>query len=81
MAPTAEKFVEATLKAIGIESCTTGYPPHFLLIAFVHGLRCVCEKGALWLISKTMSNIRARALDKEARKAKNTIQKECLDNE
>ncbi|KZC03847.1 PREDICTED: very-long-chain 3-oxoacyl-CoA reductase-B-like [Dufourea novaeangliae] len=65
MAPTAEKFVESSLKTIGIESCTTGYPPHCLLTGFVHGLRCVCEKGAVWLISKTMCNIRARALNRK----------------
>ncbi|XP_017795815.1 PREDICTED: very-long-chain 3-oxoacyl-CoA reductase-like [Habropoda laboriosa] len=67
MAPTAEKFVEASLKTIGLEACTTGYPPHLLMTGFVHGLRCVCEKGALWLISRTMCTIRNRALAKKNR--------------
>ncbi|XP_043277462.1 very-long-chain 3-oxoacyl-CoA reductase [Venturia canescens] len=62
MAPTADKFVEASLKTIGIESRTTGYPPHSLILGFVNALRCVCEKGAIWLVARTMLNIRGRAL-------------------
>lgn len=69
MAPTPEKFVESTLKTIGLESCTTGYPPHFLVVGFIQSLRCICEKGALWLISRTMCTIRKRALDKKARES------------
>ncbi|CAK9804343.1 Very-long-chain 3-oxoacyl-CoA reductase [Anthophora plagiata] len=75
MAPTAEKFVKSSLKTIGLESCTTGYPPHFLLTGFVHTLRCICEKGALWLISRTMCTIRNRALSKKNREA-NVLKKE-----
>ncbi|XP_076249421.1 very-long-chain 3-oxoacyl-CoA reductase [Calliopsis andreniformis] len=85
MAPTAEKFVEASLKTVGIESCTTGYPPHFLLTAIVYVLRCMCEKGTLWLISKTLVNIRARALNKENNKKENdlkgALQSKSLNNE
>ena len=85
MAPTPEKFVEASLKTVGIESYTTGYPPHFLLTAVICGLRCVCEKGALWLITKTMCNIRARALNKKAKRPKDnlmdTLQNEDIDAE
>ncbi|EZA54209.1 hypothetical protein DMN91_000211 [Ooceraea biroi] len=65
MAPTPEKFVEATLKTVGIESHTTGYPPHSLIIGVVNTLRYVCETGALWLVTKTMLNIRGRALRKK----------------
>ncbi|CAL7945425.1 unnamed protein product [Xylocopa violacea] len=71
MAPTPEKFVESALKTVGLELCTTGYPPHSLLAGFIHSLCCVCEKGAVWLISKTMCNIRNRAL-KKAQKLKNS---------
>ena len=85
MAPTPDKFVEASLKTVSIESYTTGYPPHFLLTAVVCGLRCVCEKGALWLITKTMCNIRARALNKKANRPKDnvidTLQNEDIDAE
>ncbi|XP_017884452.1 very-long-chain 3-oxoacyl-CoA reductase [Ceratina calcarata] len=69
MAPTPEKFVESALKTIGLESCTTGYPPHLLVVAVALTLRCICEKGAVWLISRTMCTIRKRALDKKAREA------------
>ncbi|XP_033224731.1 very-long-chain 3-oxoacyl-CoA reductase isoform X2 [Belonocnema kinseyi] len=65
MAPTPEKFVEAQLKTIGIESRTTGYPPHSLIVGFVHALQCICEKGAIWLVARTMLNIRGRALRKK----------------
>ncbi|XP_076179299.1 very-long-chain 3-oxoacyl-CoA reductase [Ptiloglossa arizonensis] len=65
MAPSPKKFVESSLKTIGIESFTTGYLPHIFITGFVQAFRCVCEKGALWLISKTMCNIRARSLNKK----------------
>ncbi|XP_057327888.1 very-long-chain 3-oxoacyl-CoA reductase [Microplitis mediator] len=65
MAPTPEKFVEACLKTVGIESRTTGYPPHCLIIGTINALRCVCEKGAIWLVSRTMLNVRGRALKKK----------------
>ncbi|XP_071867712.1 very-long-chain 3-oxoacyl-CoA reductase [Bombus fervidus] len=68
MAPKPEEFVKASLKTVGLELCTTGYQPHFLLIAFVHGLQCICEKGALWLTSKIICNIRNRALKKDKKR-------------
>ncbi|XP_043261164.1 very-long-chain 3-oxoacyl-CoA reductase-like isoform X1 [Colletes gigas] len=67
MAPSAKKFVETSLKTVGIELVTTGYPPHFLFVGFVQALNCICEKGTLWLVSKTMCNIRARALKKKSK--------------
>ncbi|XP_015125908.1 very-long-chain 3-oxoacyl-CoA reductase [Diachasma alloeum] len=69
MAPSPDKFVESSLKTVGIESRTTGYPPHCLIIGFVNGLRCVCEKGAIWLVSRTMMNIRGRALRRKKEKS------------
>ncbi|XP_011500124.1 PREDICTED: very-long-chain 3-oxoacyl-CoA reductase [Ceratosolen solmsi marchali] len=68
MAPTPERFVEASLKTIGIEQNTTGYPPHCLILGFVNGLRAICEKGAVWLVARTMLNIRNRALSKKTKK-------------
>lgn len=67
MAPTPEKFVEATLKTIGIESRTTGYPPHSLIIGFMNALRYTCETGAVWLVAKTMLNLRGRAIRKKTK--------------
>lgn len=65
MAPTPEKFVEATLKTVGIESRTTGYPPHSLIVGVIDSLRFLCETGAVWLVTKTMLNIRGRSLRKK----------------
>lgn len=67
MAPSPEKFVEASLKTVGIESRTTGYPPHSLILGFMSAFKCICEKGAVWLVVKTMLNIRGRALRKRLR--------------
>lgn len=67
MAPTPEKFVEATLRTVGIESRTTGYPPHSLIIGVIDALRFTCETGAVWLVTKTMLNIRGRALRKKTK--------------
>lgn len=68
MAPTPEKFVEASLKTIGIEECTTGYLMHFWLASIIQGMQCVCEKGTIWLISRTMCNLRARGLKRIAKR-------------
>jgi len=67
MAPSPEKFVESSLKTVGIESRTTGYTPHCLIIGVVNILRYICETGAVWLVAKTMLNIRGRALRKKTK--------------
>ncbi|KAG7196946.1 hypothetical protein KM043_000214 [Ampulex compressa] len=69
MAPTPEKFVEASLKTVGIESRTSGYPPHSLIVGIVNGLRCICERGAVWLVAKTMLNLRGRVVRKKMKVA------------
>ncbi|XP_011690236.1 PREDICTED: very-long-chain 3-oxoacyl-CoA reductase [Wasmannia auropunctata] len=76
MAPTPEKFVKATLRTVGIESRTTGYPPHSLIIGFMNALLYTCETGAVWLVAKTMLNIRGRAL---RRKPKTPVDASQLD--
>ncbi|EFN85483.1 very-long-chain 3-oxoacyl-CoA reductase [Harpegnathos saltator] len=81
MAPTPEKFVEASLKTVGIESHTTGYPPHSLMVGFVNALRYLCEAGAVWLVTKTMLNIRGRALRHKAKakaKAQEVSQRDVI---
>ncbi|XP_012530006.1 very-long-chain 3-oxoacyl-CoA reductase [Monomorium pharaonis] len=65
MAPSPESFVKSSLKTVGIESRTTGYLPHSLIIGFVNALRYMCETGAVWLVAKTMLNLRGRALRKK----------------
>lgn len=69
MAPTPERFVEATLKTVGIESRTTGYLPHSLIVGFVNALCYISETGAVWLVTKTILNIRGRALRHKKAKA------------
>ncbi|XP_018315052.1 very-long-chain 3-oxoacyl-CoA reductase [Mycetomoellerius zeteki] len=73
MAPTPETFVKASLRTVGIESRTTGYPPHSLILGFINALRYTCETGAVWLVAKTMLNLRGRALRK---KTKLTVERE-----
>ncbi|GAB1867420.1 Estradiol 17-beta-dehydrogenase 12 [Camponotus japonicus] len=70
MAPTPEKFVEAALKTVGIEARTTGYLPHSLIIGVVNVLRYICETGAVWLVAKTMLNIRGRVYRKKMKSQK-----------
>ncbi|XP_032684663.1 very-long-chain 3-oxoacyl-CoA reductase [Odontomachus brunneus] len=67
MAPTPEKFVEASLKTVGIESRTTGYPPHSLFVGFVNAFCYLCEAGTVWLVTRTMLNLRGRALRHKAK--------------
>ncbi|KAL7305442.1 hypothetical protein TKK_0002183 [Trichogramma kaykai] len=69
MAPTPERFVEATLKTCGIEQRTSGYPPHSIILGTVNGLQSICERWAVWLVSRTMLNIRGRALRKKMKEA------------
>ncbi|XP_046742553.1 very-long-chain 3-oxoacyl-CoA reductase-like [Diprion similis] len=74
MAPSPEKFVESSLKTVGIESRTTGYFPHSLLVGTTNAIRCVCEKAAIWLIARTMLNIRNRALRKKDKDEPKTVE-------
>ncbi|XP_020293088.1 very-long-chain 3-oxoacyl-CoA reductase [Pseudomyrmex gracilis] len=80
MAPTPEKYVEATLKTIGIESRTTGYPPHSLIVGVINALRYICEAGAIWLVARTMLNIRGRFLRKKMKSQQNveTLQQDSV---
>lgn len=74
MAPTPETFVESSLKTVGIESRTTGYAPHSLIIGIVNGMRAVCDRMAVWLVVRTMLNIRGRALRRKGKKTENDVQ-------
>lgn len=65
MAPSPEKFVESALKSLGIESRTTGYFPHSLLVGSVNAMRSVSERASVWLVARTMLNIRNRAIRKK----------------
>jgi len=83
MAPTPEKFVEATLRTVGIESRTTGYPPHSLIVGFMNMLLYTCETGAVWLVTKTMLNIRGRVYHKKTETlvdVQNVPQRDALSN-
>ncbi|KAF7998143.1 hypothetical protein HCN44_009541 [Aphidius gifuensis] len=62
MAPTPKIFVNACLKTVGIESRTTGYLPHYLIVGIFDSLNYICEKIAVWFASKIAINIRNRTL-------------------
>ncbi|KAG5880525.1 hypothetical protein JTB14_014118 [Gonioctena quinquepunctata] len=62
MAPSPLKYVYEAMKTIGVKEKTTGYFPHTLLVAVIHGLECLSPKLSRWLVTRTMVNIRARAL-------------------
>ncbi|KAJ8984494.1 hypothetical protein NQ317_006154 [Molorchus minor] len=62
MAPHPLKYVEEAMKFIGIKEDTTGYFPHSLMVGVVHFLDSISPKLSRWLITRTMLNIRARAL-------------------
>ncbi|KAK9889061.1 hypothetical protein WA026_004337 [Henosepilachna vigintioctopunctata] len=62
MAPSPTTYVENALKTVGVSESTTGYFPHSLLSSAVHGIENVSVRLARWLITRTMQNIRGRAL-------------------
>ncbi|CAH1153403.1 unnamed protein product [Phaedon cochleariae] len=62
MAPSPLVYVREAMKTIGVKDSTTGYFPHTLLVGVVHALDCVSPRLSRWLITRTMTNIRARAL-------------------
>ncbi|XP_014247299.1 very-long-chain 3-oxoacyl-CoA reductase [Cimex lectularius] len=64
MAPTPTVYTQKALKTVGIESCTTGYFPHALLLQCIKTMKYLSPALAEWLIIKTMLNIRRRALKK-----------------
>nr|CAH7769033.1 unnamed protein product [Callosobruchus chinensis] len=67
MAPTPLKFVAEAMKTIGVRERTTGYFPHTLLLGFVNFIDGISPSFSRWLITRTMMNIRARALRKSVK--------------
>lgn len=64
MAPTPRTYVEAALSTVGTKARTTGYAPHSLLVAVVGALSALSERLSVWVITRTMLNLRRRALKK-----------------
>ncbi|XP_071438654.1 very-long-chain 3-oxoacyl-CoA reductase-B [Hetaerina americana] len=64
MAPSAPKYVSRALLSIGIEDRTTGYFPHKLMVDTVHLIQSISPRLAIWVILRTMENIRRRATKK-----------------
>ncbi|XP_060537170.1 very-long-chain 3-oxoacyl-CoA reductase [Cylas formicarius] len=62
MAPSPIKYVQHALATLGIREKTTGYFPHTLLVGFVRFIDSLSPHLSRWLIVRTMTNIRARAL-------------------
>ncbi|KAJ8951963.1 hypothetical protein NQ318_013633 [Aromia moschata] len=67
MAPLPKKYVEEAMTTIGVKEDTTGYFPHTLMVGVVNALDCISPKLSRWLITRTMLNIRARALRRAVR--------------
>nr|XP_023018168.1 very-long-chain 3-oxoacyl-CoA reductase-B [Leptinotarsa decemlineata] len=62
MAPSPLNYVREAMKTIGVKEKTTGYFPHTLLVAVVHSMDYLSPRLSRWFITRTMTNIRARAL-------------------
>lgn len=65
MAPSPAKFVAEAMTTIGVREKTTGYFPHTLLVGVIHCLDAISPSLSRWLIVRTMTNIRARALRRQ----------------
>lgn len=62
MAPSPKKYVEEAMTMVGVKEKTTGYYPHTILVAIVQALDSISPKFSRLVITRTMCNIRARAL-------------------
>lgn len=67
MAPFPLKYVTEAMKTIGVRERTTGYFPHSLMVGVVHALDSLSPRLSRWLITRTLTNIRARALRRSTR--------------
>lgn len=62
MAPSPEDYVRSAMKLVGVHDQTTGYLPHTLLLGSIRTLQAISPKLTNWIVTRTMENIRARAL-------------------
>ncbi|CAG9759401.1 unnamed protein product [Ceutorhynchus assimilis] len=65
MAPSPAKYVDEAIATIGVRGHTNGYFPHTLLVGVVHFLDSISPRLSRWLIVRTMTNIRGRAIRKQ----------------
>lgn len=66
MAPSPEEYVKSAMRLVGVHDLTTGYLPHSLLLGSVNAIQAISPKLSNWFVTRTMENIRARALRKVA---------------
>ncbi|XP_046668631.1 very-long-chain 3-oxoacyl-CoA reductase-like isoform X2 [Homalodisca vitripennis] len=64
MAPSPAKYVNSALTTVGIEDHTTGYYPHSLLVGCIKLMESLSPNFAYWMITRTMENIKSRAIRK-----------------
>lgn len=64
MAPSADNYVSAAMRTVGIAGHTCGYYPHALLKLVIDTTNAICPSMARKTVLKTMENIKARALRK-----------------
>lgn len=62
MAPSPDKFVASALGKVGKYDFTTGYFPHTLFVSVINTIYGTCRPFGLYLVTRTMQNIRSRAL-------------------
>lgn len=60
--PTADAYVEAALKTVGIESLTIGYLSHYLMYEYVRMMTYVNEKGTVRLIARRIKKSKKHIL-------------------
>ncbi|KAG8233315.1 hypothetical protein J437_LFUL013785 [Ladona fulva] len=61
MAPSAPRYVDRAMLSIGIEERTTGYFAHKLMVSTIQLVESLSPRLAIWIILRTMENIRRRA--------------------
>lgn len=65
MAPSPAKYVDEAIATIGVREKTSGYFPHTLLVGAMDFFTAISPRLSRWLVVRTMSNIRARALRRQ----------------
>lgn len=70
MAPSAETYVRAALRTVGIARHTTGYYPHALMQLGINTVQALLPETANRLVLKQMEGLRAKALRKSEKEAK-----------
>lgn len=69
LAPSAETYVRAALRTVGIARHTTGYYPHALMQLVINTVQTLLPETANRMVLKQMEGLRAKALRKSEKEA------------